>query len=344
MRKRGARIAAVMILSALAAPLTAATAPATTIGSNLVSSPNAGICQTEGNALEASCTYTQVLWAPGHIAGGTFAESRGVITRWQVASGVATPATAAVKLRPRVLAISPISGIGIPPGGYVELPLDQPGVHGFPTRLPIAAGQQVALDLVVISRGGTASAPLAHQEAKVGRVVMWAPILGEGEGPDPSALADDTELLLNAVLEPDRDRDGHGDRTQDRCPEDPRRQEDCDRRPPRTHLTYAERQDFLRTKKVVVRLRSSEAARVFAYGQIDIAGDRNVVWGIYSARKRVAKGGKATLVLRVPAKAREAAARSFSHGRRVVAKFSVFATDTAGNESGTTVATIRPKR
>jgi hypothetical protein len=107
-------------------------------------------------------------------------------------------------------------------------------------------------------------------------------------------------------------------------------------------LTYPPHQDFLRTGKVVVYVRSNEPGRVIASGQIDI--ERVVTWGIYSDRAAVRKGQKRKLVLRVPANAREHAARSFAHGRRVTASVTAFAIDAAGNESGATVATIKPKR
>jgi len=324
----------------------ATSASALTIGSNLQATPNSGICTTSA-AAEASCTYQQLILPEDHQAVGGLTEhdGPGVITAWRVSSGPATPATASVKLRLRTLGVASTQLRAGPGTPFVDLPLSAPGVHLFAARLPIDARDFVALDAHVLGNGsGEASAPIAHSEGEGSGAARWSPSLTEGMlDPTPSGT-EDVELLFNATIERDRDRDGYGDKTQDRCPQDPRRHANCDRIPPRTHLTYRLRQDFLASGRVAVRLRSNEDALAFASGQIDIAGDRNIVWGIYSARKRVAKGGKATLVLRVPAKAREAAARSYAHGRHVVAKITVSATDDAGNESGLTVATVRPKR
>jgi hypothetical protein len=344
MLPRRRRIAATTVLLAAFALLPASSAPATTIGSNLLSVPNGGACPLS-EAGETSCSFVQESLADGHAApGGVRNSTAGVITGYRVSTGLATPATASARVRIRTLDAGGVSYV-YDPTPYEELPLDQPGVHAFPTRLPIdRESAYLVIDTAVTGRGGgEAAAPFAHRASRAGNVWKWVPALSERLVPQ-SESEGDLELLLNATIEPDRDRDGYGDRTQDACPEDPKRQADCDRRPPRTKLTYRIRQGFLRTGKVVVRLRSSEAGRVLAHGQIDIDAGPNVVWGINPARKPVRKGGRATLVLRVPPRAREAAARSFAHGRHVVARVFVYATDAAGNESGTSVATIRPKR
>jgi hypothetical protein len=91
----------------------------------------------------------------------------------------------------------------------------------------------------------------------------------------------------------------------------------------------------------VVRVHSSEAARIEASGQIEIPGP-SVTWGIYSDRKRIGRSGEARLVLRVPASAREHAARSLAHGRRVFAKVFVSAVDRSGNQSHLVVAIVKP--
>ncbi len=117
-----------------------------------------------------------------------------------------------------------------------------------------------------------------------------------------------------------------------RCPTEPRHHVECDNRPPRTKLSYAHRQDFLRTKRIVVRVRSSETGRIYASGQLEIPGP-SVTWGIYPDRAFARAGGWTTLVLRVPARAGEHAARSFAHGRRVFAKVFVSAADRAGTPS-----------
>jgi hypothetical protein len=106
-----------------------------------------------------------------------------------------------------------------------------------------------------------------------------------------------------------------------------------------THLSNP--QDFIASRQVLVRVRANEPVSFFAGGQLELP---NVTWGIYSKRAHGSKGQKLALRLRIPPKARAAAAEAFAKGRKVIAKVTVSATDRAGNESGATVASIRQKR
>jgi hypothetical protein len=322
--------------------LPGASASGQQFGSNLQATPNAGLCPVpSGSSRETSCTFTQQTLADGHaVPGGVQPQEldRGVITGFRVASGVPTPGTETVKVRLRQLGIHhgfALTG-GLP---FVDLPLT-PGIHEFPTSFPIL-GLSLGLDTVVTGAPGEAAAPIGHTESGVGTLDKWVPSLPDSTDPFPTPAQENGELLFNVVVEPDRDNDGYGDKTQDQCPEDPRRQAHCDRRPPRTKLTYARRQNFLGSKKVVVHVRSNETGEIQASGQIEIPGP-SVTWGIYSDHKRLGKGDKVTLVLRVPAQAREHAARSFAHGRSVFAKVFVSAVDRFGNRSRLVVARVKP--
>jgi hypothetical protein len=163
---------------------------------------------------------------------------------------------------------------------------------------------------------GVASAPLVDTSGGIGVTAEWDPPLAPGSSRAPEFLDPNRQLLLNA--------DVIGDT-----------------KPPRTKLTFPNPQDFLASKLVVVRVRANEPVSVFASGQLELP---NVTWGIYSKRAQAAKGKKVTLRLRIPPKARQAAAEAFAKGRKVIAKVTVSATDRAGNESGATVASIRQKR
>lgn len=66
---------------------------------------------------------------------------------------------------------------------------------------------------------------------------------------------------VDATLEPDADRDGFGDVTQDDCPTDPSRQGPCDRRPPQTRIKSVTAQHA--TNRIVVRFTSSEPGSTF---------------------------------------------------------------------------------
>ncbi|HEX8050829.1 MAG TPA: hypothetical protein VF504_05125 [Solirubrobacterales bacterium] len=342
MRSRKRRTSVTMLVFGVLALAAASPALGVTIGSNLSVAVNAGVCPLSGSG-ETSCSYVQEGLADDHTAlGGVQPRGRfGVITRWKVSTGPATPATAGVKVRLRIIQAGGVSyAYGASP--YEELPLGEPGIHVFPARLSIdEAKQYVGIDTIVTgSGGGEAAAPFAYRASGAGTVWKWIPGLSEGVLPQSDAEGD-LELLFNADIEPDRDHDGYGDKTQDACPEDPRRQADCDRTPPRTYLTYPQRQDFLAKKKAVVWLRSNENGRAYASGQIEIRG--GAIWGIYSDSGPIRRGEKRKLVLRIPGKARAAAAQAFANGRRVVLKVTASADDGAGNRSGATVATIRPQ-
>ena len=53
---------------------------------------------------------------------------------------------------------------------------------------------------------------------------LYAPPLALGQGPKASTGEPTGQLLVQAVIEPDADRDGYGDETQDACPANAQRQ------------------------------------------------------------------------------------------------------------------------
>jgi len=322
------------IALALLALLTVPLARASFLGSDLESTPDTGVCYTTGLAPEASCTESQLQLTRAHIAsGGLLAASHGVITSWRVASGPASPATAGVQLRLRVLrGGAPVAGDGSP---YVSLPLAEPGVHRFPTRLPIERNGELGLDVVVLgSGGGVGSAPIAHTDSGLGEIAEWVPPLATRAQP-VTAYQGDTELLLGARVEPDLDRDAYGDQSQDRCPYDPRRHTPClpDHLRPGIEVDYDRRQDFLATRKASLRVRPSEFSRVVASGQMELP---TTTWGIYSASAWV-RQGSAKLVLRIPPRALKAGRAALARGARVSVRSFVTVIDASGNRTHRTV-------
>ncbi|HEX2265431.1 MAG TPA: hypothetical protein VHH14_04025 [Solirubrobacterales bacterium] len=311
------------------------------IGSSLVSPADLGLCPVPAGTRKAACTHVQLRLAHEHKATrGLTADSPGVITRWRVKSGPSSPGTTRVRLRLRVLRHNePVPGARFP---FVDLPLDRPGVHRFPARIPIEPGERVALDSIVVGNGSEpAAAPIAHAEPGIGVVGRWIPPLGEHVGRAADSYVQEAELLLEAVYEPDRDLDGFGDWTQDGCPYDSRRHVPCtsDRTVPRLKISFAEHQDFLRTRRAVVWIHSNELARAVVYGSLQVP---RVTWGIYSDRRRVPKGGWAKFVLRVPPDARRAGRRAFENGKRVYLTVGLFATDTSGNRTRDKYLRIKP--
>jgi hypothetical protein len=92
----------------------------------------------------------------------------------------------------------------------------------FSTRLSIAAGDRIGFDhstaLHTCTNGNT------FGQAR------WNPPLGDGEQADErgTGLAGGAcETPVQATVEPDADRDGYGDETQDQCPTDAAFQGPC---------------------------------------------------------------------------------------------------------------------
>lgn len=324
-----------------AAGLLAAASPAAAIklGSSLRDHADASVCPAPAGTLEATCTETQLQLAPARAAyGGLLAEHHGVITGWQVASGVAASATTSVQMRLRLLRGGRLIADAFTP--YVSLPLAEPGIHRFPARLPIDRDGELGLDLTVSGSGGAeASAPIAHTEPGLGEVGEWMPSLTDRTEPI-TTYRRDTELLVAARIEPDADRDGYGDLSQDRCAYDPRRQSPClpDRLPPRIRVDYPKRQDFLRSGRAVLKVKASELSEVFASPQLETP---KATWGLYGDRAWVDRGDSVKLVLKLPPKPRKAGLAALSKGERAYVKCFLTVVDASGNRRHETIR-IRP--
>jgi hypothetical protein len=326
-------------LSQRRALIASASAMAIKLGSSLGDTADTGLCSTEPPALEAACTVTQLQLAPGHTASGNLlAEHHGVITSWQVSSGVASPATAGVQMRLRVIRGGrPIADAFTP---YAPLPLAEPGIHRFPARVPIEPDGELALDLSVLGSAVDAgSAPIAHAEAGLGEVGEWVPPLLSGSQ-GITSYRRNTELLLAARVEPDADRDDYGDISQDGCAYDPRRHSSClpDRRPPRLEVEYARRQAFPTSGRISLSVAPSEFSQVIASAQLETP---KTTWGIYGDRAWV-RDGTTNLFLKLPPRPREAAQATLAHGGRAYVKCFLTVIDASGNRRHKTIR-INPR-
>ena len=196
MRPRALALAG--LLAALG-PAAAARA-ATTVGSDLSSTPTASVCAS-------SCTAFGVSSSSGDpVAVAPFS---GVIVGWAVRS--ASP-TATLTLR----TLRPVSGTS----SYAPVRTGDPqsipaGVSKYGARIPVSAGDIIGIDA---SGGAKLFAPSTTFASKV-----FNPPLPSN---NPSATWPD-ELLLNADIEHDADGDGYGDETQDLCPTDASRHTAC---------------------------------------------------------------------------------------------------------------------
>jgi hypothetical protein len=152
------------------------------------------------------------------------------------------------------------------------------------------------------------------------------------------------ELLLDVEIEPDADRDGYGDLTQDCFLNRFDEQFRCggDFLPPRIRPKFKARQAFLRTGVVLVRVASSEAGRAWAEGQLEIKGRRNVTYGLRNARRTVTENGWVALRLRVRKRTLKVARAAARAGKNIVVNGRVGVIDAAGNERQLPVR-IRPQ-
>lgn len=195
---------------------------ATTVGSDLA--PAAGIAGGCG-----STTCTLVHRSPGVAQ----APTDGVVVRWRIKVGSGSPAQP-VSLR--VVRGVDAGTTGIASGPPEAVP-STPGVYTFAARIPIAAGDFIGIDCCPAGATGT------YMSADAGGLTeVWNTRLADGESRDNSGSYG-FELLVNADVEPDADRDGYGDETQDLCPTDPTTQGLCpvttgvDVDPPQTTIT-----------------------------------------------------------------------------------------------------------
>ena len=187
-----------------------------TIGSDLSRAPD----MTPVGCAATSCTLvqTRLPGAPFLVSpvGAPPQAGQGVVVRWRIRN--ATPART-FRLRVVWPSATYSAATGAP---YASS--GSGAVETIEARLPIAAGQAIGIDAaddaeVLADRGLGSTAT----------VDLLDPALPETIGPGASdrSTVDDAELLLNADVEPDLDRDGYGDETQDGCPTDGRTQGTC---------------------------------------------------------------------------------------------------------------------
>ncbi len=198
-RRRGAFRAAATLVAALGLlAVPAGSSAATTIGSDLAPDATANIPECGG-----LCTYGQISLA-NQVPGGLVSPTDGVVVRWRLKAGSVGGTVSLRVLRQ--------SGAGSYQGVGRSAPeVVQGELNTWSTRLPIRAGDRLGID--------NASQGL-YFGGSSGLTFHWMPALGEGESRERTG-SKGYQLLLNADVEPDADRDAFGDETQDQCPGDP---------------------------------------------------------------------------------------------------------------------------
>lgn len=200
---------AMAVAAAALLALPASGVAAETFGSRLVDSPNYGACSDPAPELTAPCSWVSYIHpAPGTgdpYAGG--APNDGVITKFRIrALGPGASVTFRLAnintLPPDMAQASAVAtGPTVTIAGTGE-------TEEFPARVSVAKGNHLAID--------TTTAQAIYETG--GNEFSWGygPTLVDGAAPLTSASAHG-ELLVAAVVEPDADKDGFGDETQDQC-------------------------------------------------------------------------------------------------------------------------------
>lgn len=191
--------------------------------------PNQGACSDPGIA--APCSIVQFT-VPTNPSGDPYsggAPVDGVITRFRTrAVGNGGPATVTFRLATlnqldpnNALATS--GGTG-PTVTVPESTADPAPTTQTPARVPVAKGQQLAID--------ASQNIMATYDASGSKFsYAFAPFLVDGQGARASNGVFG-ELLVSADIEPDADHDGFGDETQDQCPSQGATQGPCDKTAP----------------------------------------------------------------------------------------------------------------
>jgi hypothetical protein len=314
-------------------------AEAVTVGSNLAAGANDSLCKFQSLEPETHfCTVGQVDLDVGHTAtGGLVSPFDGVIVQWSVRTGVPLPGTGPIKLALRTM-----------PPGYlergpeVELPPSPPGSrHIFPERLPVSAGQPIAVKMSVANRSTQeAGVPISFREEKIGTIDTWA---GEQFESIWEGWEENVELLLDAEVEPDGDHDGYGDLTQDCFPNEPGTTQSCDWKAPAIRLRVAGRQNFLHSGAIRIWVSLNETGSVRVAGQLGVKGRRSR-WTSHLRGDSgpVAAGGWTALRLHVRKRALRAARLAACDGKAIVVAVRMAAVDGQGNERQEFVQ-VRPK-
>jgi hypothetical protein len=184
-------------------------------GSGFLHEPNQTDC-----ALLGPCTVAAFVEIPSE---GTVTEagapSDGVVTKFRVRAKVEAPNTQvtflAANVKPNGPGQSATSAMASATASGPTVMLATTGAENIPIqefagRLPISKGQHLA-----ISGPGNLFATYDSSGSKFSYEYAPPLVVGSGERASNEFLG---ELLVQGTLEPDADRDGFGDETQDACP------------------------------------------------------------------------------------------------------------------------------
>jgi len=179
----------------------------------------------------------------------------GVVVKFRIRS--ATPDIVTFRLANISVAaeIGTATGLGV--GPTVTLAGTEE-IEEFPARVPVTKGAHVALDGT--SHGAT------YDSSGGQDTYLYVPPLAQGGAPRNTTETSGGELLVQAVMEPDSDKDGYGDETQDSCPTDAGTQQGAcptpDTQDPRLTGVSLAPKAFKSSTKLLYRLSETAAVTV----------------------------------------------------------------------------------
>jgi hypothetical protein len=186
-----------------------------TIGSTLPPVPGANTGWNGASSTET--VFNQTLAAASTAPGGLTAPNYGVITRFRIettlANGVTLFVTDPVRLR-TMLDQGAAHFLMVSTEASTHPVADASAIQQFNTRLPIQAGEGLALDAVASMAPSHFYAAAANAGSTARNV---SPRVSDGTSTSATQQSNQ-RVLLNADVEADADHDGYGDETQDLCP------------------------------------------------------------------------------------------------------------------------------
>jgi len=346
MRKSLLVLVTASVAMALVTLVVSATSSAYVIGSRLPSGqPQGTLCTFDIPASEIPCTVSQNWLAYGLVEpAGLTSPLTGLITRWSILVGSPPPGTSSIKVQLRTLT----GWRGEGRGNLIEVPLPTPGTYSyfeFLENLPIALGQGLGITAYVSGSGGQAGLTVLGEVPGSGDVLVWDKDLGEKNYTYFDTLQD-SQLMLSATVEPDRDNDGLGDDTQDFCVPASGNSDGCRQlgRPPKTAFSYSAPQNFAASGKVVISLRSSEAGTALARGRIRVGGKGGRTYSLEDSERLIPARKRVNVRLRLSAGTKAAVAKALAARKKVVAEVFAYADGHSGGRGPESEMVIPARR
>jgi hypothetical protein len=203
-----------------------------------------------------------------------------------------------------------------------------------PARVPVKADDRIGIGVA----GPSGVLLTSDYNDQTGGVDFFAPI-GSVSSPNPTG---GHRVNIAAMLEPDADKDGFGDESQDGCPSNPASQAACagSTPPPSpppavdsiapTLALAAPSRESVKHGRLHVFGKSNEAAAGVVTGRVRI-GRSARSYRLRQANASLATGSRTKIVVRIPKRALLGIRAALRAGRRPNARLTLLARDTAGN-------------